>query len=172
MSYQERRIIVNTLGGAGVIAAYCIYAFGRYQSGAVAAADLKFWASTMLIFIGIGIVALIVIQIIFHILSSIGITVMTKIRDEQADDKQIEKVVEQTIKAEMVEDEMGRLIELKAMRVGFVIAGIGFVTGLVSLALGYSTAVMLNILFLTFSGGSVLEGMAQLYFYQRGIAHA
>ncbi len=168
MSYQERKTIVSLISGALVVAAYCIYAFGRAQSGAVDASDLKFWAGAMLTFVGIGIVVTIVIQIVFHILMSIGIAVKKTIRNEKVDDKEIEK----TINAEMVEDEMDKLIELKAMRVGFVIAGIGFVTGLLFLFLGYSAAVMLNILFLSFSGGALFEGAAQLYFYRRGVTHA
>ncbi len=168
MSYQERRTIVSLISGAFVVAAYCIYAFGRAQSGAVDASDLKFWAGAMLTFVGIGIAVTIVIQIVFHILMSIGIAVSKTIRAEKVDDKEIEK----SINAEMVEDEMDKLIELKAMRVGFVVAGIGFVTGLLFLFLGYSAAVMLNILFLSFSGGALFEGAAQLYYYRRGVAHA
>ncbi len=168
MSYQERRTIVSLISGALVVTAYCIYAFGRAQSGAVDAGDLKFWSGAMLTFVGIGIVVSIVIQIVFHILMSIGIAVKKTIRAEKVDDKEIEK----SINAEMIEDEMDKLIELKAMRVGFVVAGIGFVTGLLFLLLGYSAAVMLNILFLSFSGGALFEGAAQLYFYRRGVTHA
>jgi hypothetical protein len=167
MSYHERRTIVSLISGALVVAAYCIYAFGRLQSGAIDATDLKFWASAILTFVGIGVAVSIIIQIVFHILMSIAIAVKKKIRDEQCDDKEIEK----SINAEMVEDEMDKLIELKSMRVGFIIAGIGFIAALVSLAVGYSAAVMLNILFLSFSGGSLLEGVAQLYFYRKGVAN-
>ncbi len=168
MSYQERKTIVSIISGAIVVAAYCIYAFGRAQSGAVDASDLKFWAGAMLTFVGIGIAVTVVIQIVFHILMSIGIAVKKTIRDEKVDDKEIEK----SIDAEMVEDEMDKLIELKSMQVGFVVAGIGFVSALLSLILGYSAAVMLNILFFSFSGGAVFEGVAQLYFYRRGVKHA
>ena len=167
MSYQEKRTIVNILSGALLLAAYCIYAFGRYQAGAVEAGDLKFWAGTILIFIAIGIVATIIIQIVFHILMSIGITVQKKIHNEQVSDREIEK----SINFDMIEDEMDKLIELKSMRIGYGFAGVGFIAGMVALVLGYSTAVMLNILFLSFSGGSLLEGFPQLYFYRRGIAN-
>lgn len=167
MSYQEKRTIVNILSGALLLAAYCIYAFGRYQAGAVEAGDLKFWAGTILIFIAIGIVATIIIQIVFHILMSIGITVQKKIHNEQVSDREIEK----SINFDMIEDEMDKLIELKSMRIGYGFAGVGFIAGMVALVLGYSTAVMLNILFLSFSGGSLLEGFTQLYFYRRGIAN-
>lgn len=167
MSYQERRTVVSLISVVAIMAAYCIYAFGRYRAGLVAEGDLKFWASTILIFLGVGIAVAIVIQIIFHILMSIAIGVQMKMRDEQMDDREIEK----SIQIEMVDDEMDRLIELKAMRVGFTIAGIGFIAGLVALTLGYSAAVMLNILFLSFSGGTILDGATQLYFYRRGVTN-
>jgi hypothetical protein len=168
MSYQEKRTITSIITGALVLAAYCIYAFGKYQAGAVPPGDLKFWATTILIFIGIGIVVGIVIQIVFHILLSIAIAVTEKVRDANCDDKEIDR----SISAEMIEDERDKLIELKSMRVGFFFAGFGFVAALVSLILNYSPMVMLNIMFISFSAGSILEGFVQLYFYRRGIAHA
>jgi hypothetical protein len=168
MSYQEKRTIVSIATGIIILAAYCFYAFGQYQSGAIPPGDLKFWARTMLVFIGIGIAASIIIQIVFHILLSVAIAVQKKIQNEKCEESEIEK----SIGVEMVEDEMGKLIELKAMRVGFIVAGIGFVTGILALVLNYSTVVMLNILFFSFSGGSVLDGFVQLYFYRKGIQHA
>ncbi len=163
MSYQEKKTIVSVATGILILAAYCIYAFG----GAVmAAADgLKAWAVTILIFIGIGVVASIVIQIVFHILLSISIAVRKKIQDGEMDDKEVERSIER----EMVEDEMDKLIGLKSMRVAFVIAGIGFIAALVSLVLGFSPAVMLNILFISFSAGAIIEGITQLYYYRKGI---
>lgn len=145
--------------------AYCTYVYGKYQSGAIAADDLKFWAGAMLMFIGIGIVAGIAIQIVFHILLSVAIAVQEKVRNGMCDDEDIEK----TIGAEMITDEMDKLIELKSMRIGFSVAGIGFVAALVSLILNYSPAVMINIMFVSFSAGSLLEGFTQLYFYRKGV---
>jgi hypothetical protein len=167
MSYQEKRTITSIVTGALVLGAYCLYTFGKYQTGAVIPGDLKFWASTMLFFIGIGIVAIIVIQIVFHILLSISIAVKEQIQNGQVDDKQIEK----TIGAEMVEDEMDKLIELKSTRVSFIFAGIGFVAALLSQVFNYSPVVMLNILFISFNVGSLFEGFAQLYYYRKGIHH-
>jgi len=71
----------------------------------------------------------------------------------------------------MVEDEMDKMIDLKSTRIGFIFAGMGFIAALVSLILDYSPVVMLNIMFFSFSMGSLLEGFAQLYFYRRGIHH-
>lgn len=168
MSYQEKRTITNIFTGAVVLIAYCIYAFGKYQAGLVEPGDLKFWASTMLIFIGIGIVVTIIVQIVFHILLSVSIAVQKKIQDVNFDESEIER----SIKSEMVEDEMGKLIGLKSERIGFITVGFGFILGLFSIVFNYPAAVLLNILFISFSLGSILEGFANLYYFRRGIQHA
>jgi len=165
MSYQEKRTITSIITSLIVLTAYCLYAFGRYHSGTVIQGDLRFWAITMLIFVGIGIAATIIIQIIFHILLSMGIAIKKEMKGEP----NVEKEIEKTIKLEMVEDERDRLIDLKATRVSDVLAGIGFIAALFSLVLQYSPVVMLNILFITFSVGSILEGFAQLFYYRKGI---
>ncbi len=165
MSYQEKRTIATIFSGVIILAAYCIYAFGKVHAGAASLDDLKFWATTMLVYLGIGIAVTIVIQILFHILLSISIAVKEKIHDQQSSDKEIDKKIE----VEMVEDERDKLIELKSMRFGFAVAGIGFVGALISLILNYSPAVMLNILFLSFGIGSLFEGVGQLYYYRRGV---
>lgn len=164
MSYQEKKTIVSILTGILLLAAYCIYAFGKVQAGVAAPDDMKFWATAILIFIGIGVVASIVIQIVFHILLSIAVAVKEQVRSGKCDNKKIEE----TIELEMIEDERDKLIGLKSMRFGFAIAGIGFVAALVSLVLNYSSAVMLNILFVSFNIGTIIEGFVQLYFYRRG----
>ena len=167
MSYQEKRTVTSIITGAMILAAYCIYAFGKLRAGNVTQGDLKFWAGTMLVFIGIGIAVTIVIQIIFHILLSIAIAVKEKVKNGNCDDAEIEK----TIKSEIVEDEMDKLIELKSTRIGYYFAGAGFVAAIASLVLNYSPMVMLNILFISFSTSAIIEGFAQLYFYRKGIHH-
>lgn len=165
MSYQEKKTIVSILTGILLLSAYCIYAFNKVHSGMVAPDDMKFWATAILIFIVIGVVASIVTQIVFHILLSIAITIKEQVQNGKCDDKEIEK----TLELEMVEDEMDKLIGLKSMRIGFAIAGIGFITALVSLIMNYSPTVMLNIIFISFCIGSMIEGITQLYFYRKGI---
>jgi hypothetical protein len=165
MSYPEKRTIVSIITGALILVVYSVYAYGKYQAGLTAAGDLKFWAGTMLLFIGIGIVANIIIQIVFHILLSISIAVIEKVKDVNFDEKLIEKSIEN----EMVTDEMDKLIELKSLRVSFVVAGIGFIAALVSLMVNVSPVLMINILFISFNVGSLIEGCTSLYFYRNGI---
>lgn len=165
MSYQEKQTAVSFLSGFLLLIAYCLYAFNPARLAAIQPGDLKPWAVTMLVFIAIGIGATIIIQIVFHVLLSISLAVQTKIQDVDCDDKEIER----NIRREMVEDERDRLIGLKAMRFGFIAAGVGFVCALLSLLFNYSAAVMLNILFLSFSAGSLVEGLGRFYYYRKGI---
>ncbi|MDP2814631.1 MAG: hypothetical protein Q8S15_03775 [Erysipelotrichaceae bacterium] len=167
MSYQEKRTIVSIISGLIILSAYSLYTYGKYKSGVVIEGDLKFWAGAMLLFIAIGIVSTIIIQIVFHILLSVTIAVKAKVNNEDCDDKEIEK----SIQSEMVTDEMDKLIELKSSMVGFIVAGIGFVLALLLIFLDYSAVVMINVMFASFSLGSLFEGFTQLYFYRRGIKH-
>lgn len=162
MSYQEKKTFTSIATGVLVVAAYCIYALGKIQSQSADLNDLKFWSITMLIFIGIGVAASIVIQIIFHILLSISFAV------KEGTDKGVEK----KMKGEMVEDEMDKLIELKSMFLGFCICGAGFIAALVSLALDCPAGIMLNILFLSFFLGSLSEGVMRLHYYRAGVKNA
>lgn len=165
MSYQEKRIIVSIVSGLLILGAYFLYTYQKYQSGMIIEGDLKFWAGAMLLFIAIGIVSTIIIQIIFHILLSVTMAVKAKVNNQDCDDKEIEK----SIQSEMVTDEMDKLIELKSSMVGFIVAGIGFVLALILIFLDYSAVVVLNVMFVSFSVGSIMEGFTQLYFYRRGI---
>jgi hypothetical protein len=165
MSYQEKRTIFTVLTGLVLLIAYGVYTYGKVQSGYNGVEDLRFWATTMLVFIGIGIVLTIIGQIIFHILMAISIAVKEKVNSADCSDEQIEK----SINSSMVTDEMDKLIELKSMRIGFFFAGVGFVVGLILLVLNYSPIVMLNLLYVSFSLGSLLEGLLQIYYYRKVI---
>lgn len=164
MSYQEKKTLASITSGALILAAYCLYAFNPANTPE----DLKAWATTMLIFIAIGIGATIIIQIVFHILFSIRVAIQQKFQNNDCDDKDIEK----NIKLEMVEDERDKMIEMKSNQVGFGVAGFGFIAALLSLVFNYSPVVMLNILFITFSFGSICEGFYQFILYRRGYSHA
>jgi hypothetical protein len=161
MSHQEKRTITNLIAGALVLAVYCVHVWGKYQAGLLDPADLQAWAGQMLIFIGAGIAGTIIIQILYHIVFAVCIAA----REGKCDDAGINKKIESSL----VEDEMDKLIELKSLRVGFIMGGLGFLAGLVVLAAGGAPALMLNILFISFSAGSILEGFAKLYFYRRGV---
>jgi hypothetical protein len=154
MFYQQKRTIASMISGILILTAYGIHAWRTFREGTVDMGnDLRYWAITMLIFIGIGIVATIVIQIIFHIINAVVNEVTTGVQDED----------------QLVQDEMDKLVELKATRNGYVVAGLGFVSAMLTLVLRLPPGVMLNVLYLSFALGSIFEGASQLYYYRRGI---
>jgi len=165
MSYQIAKTVTNILSGIVVLVVYLFYVSSRYQADLLVMDELKSWAQIMLIFIGIGIAMAIVVQIVFHILFSIGIAVNQSIKNGSCNDQEIEK----TIELEMVEDEMGKLIELKSMRVSYIIVGVGFVASLFLLFFDYPAFIALNVLFASFFAGGILDGFTQLYYYLRGV---
>ena len=163
MSYQEKKAIVSLVTSALLFSAYCVYAFGK--AGMAHLNDLPFWAKTILIFIGIGIVALIIIQIVFHILLAVGKAVQKKIKDENIDDEEIEH----ELKNEIVEDEMDKLIELKASKIGYSVLGFGLIAALVAVAFGASAVVLVNLVFASAWAGSFIEGLVQIRYYRKGV---
>jgi Na+/citrate or Na+/malate symporter len=169
MSYREKNVLTSITAGLVILASYVFYGYSQYQLDPEIMLDMKFWAETMLKFIGVGIIVTIIVQIVFHILYSIWISISENIKSEikgkgQVDDKKIER----KIKAEFVEDERDKIIELKSLRVGFAFAGTGFVAGLFALYFDQPGGVMLNITFLSMMIGSILEGITQLFYYRRG----
>lgn len=168
MSYKVKSTIMSLVIGILLMAAYGIYAAGKVNSGAASMDDLKFWASSMLLFIGIGVAAMIVMHIILSILLSIGKAIRQTVETGKTDDKAIEK----SLQLDMVEDEMDKLISLKSMRVGYAIGGLGFIAALISLVMGSPSGVMLNIMFGSFFAGSLIESLAQLVYYRRGIKNS
>jgi len=172
MNYHEKKTIVTSVMGIIVSISYLFYAIIKFNEGTAESLTLKFWAARILIFIGIGVGAIIVSLILFHIFYSIYLAIKLKMENAEMSDKEIEDQIALMIKTDTVEDEMAKLIELKSMRIGFAFSGIGFVLALISLLLNYSPVIMINILFMSFSVGSALEGFVQLYYYRRGIRHA
>lgn len=163
MSYQEKKIATMLATGAAVLAAYCLYAFGKSGPRATAPGDLRTWAVAMLAFIGISVVAGIVIQVIFHILLSVSIAAK-----EAANGR---KEFDRAINAEIVDDERDKLIDLKFSRISLACCCAGFIAGLAALALGYSPVAMINLMYIIFSAGCIAEGAAKLRYYRRSASN-
>lgn len=168
MYYQEKKTIVSIFSGILIMAAYSIYGISKYlEIGDSLLSDLKFWATAMLAAIGGGIIVAVIIQIIFHIILAVANEVSKEVsKKAKIEGKDID--YEETEISDF-EDEMDKLIALKAMRNSFIFVGIGFVIALLSLYMKMPTAIMLNIIFASFSIGSLFEGLSQFYFYRKGV---
>ncbi|HPJ02397.1 MAG TPA: hypothetical protein PKU80_06125 [Candidatus Limiplasma sp.] len=158
MYYQQKKSIVSIVISVILLSVYYIYIIGKLNAGAVTLDDAKFFAVTMLIFIGIGIVATIAVQIIFHILFSISIAVQEREKDSET--------IEHVVKAAMVEDERDKLIDLKSSRITVIVSMFGFVVGLLLLALDYPFGVMLNIFYGAAGLGAIGEDVSKLIYYR------
>jgi uncharacterized membrane protein len=164
MSYQEKRTLTTLIATVLVYLAYALIAFGRYGL----ADPLRDWARIMLIFIGVTVIAMILVQILFHIFLSVGISVRETLRDRDVDTDRIDAALQ----GEFVEDERDKLIALKSRQAGFIISGLGFFAGLIALLLGGPASLMLNILYGAFFLGAVAEGVMNLVIYRRKVSYA
>mgnify|MGYP000920175533 CR=1 FL=1 len=152
MTFKSKRTIVSMITGLALFVGYYLYVLKKLAPGSE---DLIAWAIATLIFIGVSVVAQIVILILFHIAMSIGMAVI----DQERDGEKIERL----ISSSTLEDEMDKMISLKADRVNLICASIGFMAalGLVALAL--------QILFAAFAAGSVISGGVSVYLYEKGV---
>jgi len=161
MSYKSKRMVAGLLVNIALVVGYVIYAFKTVAS---TGDNLQVWALAMLVFIGASIVAIIIIQIIFNIVVSIGITV----READCDDKK----AGQLIQSSMMDDEMDKLIVRRANYATFVAIGIGFIAALAVLALGLSAVLALHLIFGSLLLGAIIGGVMSIYYYEVGISHA
>ena len=158
MTYNSKRTLVSMVMGIILVIAYIFYALG---AKAPAQDNLSAWAMLMLTFIGIGVVGVIVIQILFNVLFAVGIAV----KNQPCEDKEVERIVSAT----MVEDERDKLISLKSTHVGSICAGLGILTCLIVLALGHSALTGLHVVLAATVIGSLSEGIASIFLYERGV---
>jgi len=161
MTFKSKRTIATLIAGIILIIVYIIYATGKF---APAPEDLKSWAVTMLIFIGIGIAAVIIIQILFHIVFAIGLAAK-----ERAQGRSPDQNVERELSSEMIKDEMEKQIALKAGNIGHWFAGLGVIALLVALASGISFVLALHIVVGAFVFSGIAEGIASIYLYEKGV---
>lgn len=177
MSYQEKRIGVSVVSGLLILVSYCIYGVSRFKVlGTGLLTDLRFWATTMLVTIGLGIAVMMLIQLVLHIFLAVSSEVKKEIRkriseSEQCGSKSYQGRSCEDLEMMDKEDEMDKLISLKASNYSFGVIGFGFVVALVTLYYQMPPAIMLNIMFVSFMLASLLEGLLQLRFYRKGIYH-
>ncbi|RLD48378.1 MAG: hypothetical protein DRI97_18945, partial [Bacteroidetes bacterium] len=136
------------VSGVLITAIYSIIILNRHNDGTIDLTnDYSKWGVIFLVFIGVSIVARIIINIIFHILNAIA----TREQDVP------------------VRDERDKLIELKATRNSYYIFVSGFVVSVISLAIGMPVYVI----FIAFVGfgliAEIIDNASQIYYYRKGI---
>ena len=148
MTYQEKQNIVNIFSGLLITPIYAIMVYQRHLQGIFdLTEDYRTWGVIFLIFMGVSVVARIIIYIIFHIINAIAT------REEELP----------------VEDERDKLVKLKATRNSYYVFCGGFVLAVISLAIGMPVYGI----FIAFVGfgliAEIVDNSSQIYYYRKGI---
>lgn len=148
MSYQEKQNIVNIFSGLLITVIYSLIIFQRHKQGRFdLTEDFSTWGVVFLIFIGVSIVARIIIYIIFHIINAIAT------REEEMP----------------VKDERDKLVTLKATRNSYYVFSGGFALSIISLAVGMPVYGIF-IAFVAFGLiAEIIDNGSQIYYYRKGI---
>ena len=158
MSYNSKKSIAGMAAGIITVAVYVVYVL---EGGAPAGEDVQAWAKLMLIFIGIGVAAQIVVQVVFHTVLEAGI----EIREHGGDCLKMKKMIDATV----AEDERDKLINLKSLRVGYICSGFGLMIALFMLASGAPVVIALHFVVGAAVIGSLAEGCAAVIFNEKGV---
>jgi len=148
MSYQVKQNIVNILSGILITAFYALIILQRQQEGQFnLKEDFDTWGVIFLIYIGVSIVARIIIQIVFHIINAIAT------REDKVP----------------VTDERDKLISLKATRNSYYVFSGGFVLAVMSLAIGMPVYGIFIAFVVTGLIAEITDNGSQIYYYRKGI---
>src|SRR5690606_22290900 len=125
MSYQEKRSIVYLISTFLIVGLYFVYVFRLYPELSLnTATDFSFWGRTILLLFAALVVINIITLIVFNIINYIAT------KDESS--------------CATIEDELDRLIELRAVRNSNGVFMIGFMLSVGTLALDMPPYVMFN----------------------------
>ncbi len=148
MDYREKENIVNIFSGILITAIVGWVVYQRHLDGRFdLTEDVGTWGVIFLIFMGVSIVARIIIYIIFHIINAIA----TKEQDIP------------------VEDERDKLIKLKGTRNAYYSFSSGFVLGIIGLSVGMPFYGIFIVFFITGLISEIVDNGTQIYFYRKGI---
>lgn len=160
MSYHSKRTLASIFFGCCLVAAYVFYVFGMRPE---VANDLAAWARVVLAFIGSGVIG----AIIVHLLTLVNYSVKVSAEERHLSDQEVNRVVNDTL----VEDEMDKLIGLRASRIGYYLAGFSLIVAIAALALGVFPFAAFHIVLGGFFLGSLVEGIMSIYLYEKGVQH-
>ncbi len=148
MTYQEKKSVVNIISALLITGVYSWIIYQRHMAGRFdLTQDYRKWGTIFLIFIGVSIVARIVIYIIFHIINTIATREMEV----------------------PVTDERDKLIELKATRNKHFAFSLGFALAILSMSLGMTPVILFIAFFASCLISEIVENISQIYYYRKGI---
>lgn len=148
MSYHEKENIVNIFSSLLITAIYALAIYHRHLDGRIdLTTDFRSWGVIFLVFLGVSIVARIIIMIIFSIIN----TIATR---------------EENIPAP---DERDRLIKLKGVRNSHYAFASTIWTGFIFLAVGLPVYWLVIIFIISGLIAELVDNGSQLYYHRKGI---
>lgn len=147
MSYREKENIINIFSGLLITTAFGWNIYQRHLEGNFdLTQDFSTWGKIFLIFIGVSIVARIIIYIIFNIINAIAT------RQEDIP----------------IEDERDKLIKLKATRNSHYVFSGGFVLSILGLAIGMPIYWIFIAFVISGLLAEIIDNGSQIYYYRKG----
>lgn len=148
MSYQEKENVVNIMSAIVVASILWSVIYQRQLDGQFdLTQDFQAWGVVFLVFMGISIIARVIIYIIFHIINAIA-TRGDKIP---------------------IEDERAKFIKLLGVRNSHYVFSGGFVLAIIGLALGMPLFWIFVIFVISGLLSEIVDNGTQLYFHRKGI---
>jgi hypothetical protein len=148
MTYQEKKSIVSVFSTILIFAAYCLYMYPRHPEGGLASTEtFRYW--------GFFILALTLISIIAHIIISIIFNIIFRMMTNEKEPR--------------FEDELDKLIALKAHRNSFFLFIIGFLLAMGTLVMYQPSQVMFIILIASGFIADLTGSISKLYYYRKGV---
>lgn len=148
MPYRERMNIVNILSGLLITPVYAWIVYQYYLDGRFdLTEDFRAWGKIFLVFMGVSILARIIIMIIFHILNAIA----TREKDIP------------------VEDERDKPVKLKSTRNAYYVFAISMMVGFLLLATGMPVYGLFIVFVINGLVSEIVDNGSQIYYYRKGV---
>jgi ABC-type phosphate transport system permease subunit len=148
MSYNEKENIINIFSGLIIAIGYSWIIYQKHLSGQFdLTTDFEKWGIIFLIFMGVSIVARIIIYIIFHIINAIATG-----KEEK-----------------LISDERDKLIKLKATRnAHYSFFGV-FMLAIIALAIGMPVYGIFIAFVIASLISELIDNFSQIYYSRRGV---
>jgi len=148
MSYEEKENIVNIFSSLFISIGYAIIIYQKHLQGQFdLTTDFSTWGIIFLIFMGVSIVARIIIYIIFHIINTIATG-----KEEKE-----------------VSDERGKLIKLKATRNTYYAFSAGIMLAIIALAIGMPVYGIFIAFIVSSVISELIDNGSQIYYNRKGV---
>ncbi|QHW35252.1 hypothetical protein GZH47_24030 [Paenibacillus rhizovicinus] len=148
MTYQEKKSIVSIISTSVIFLSFSAYKHARYPAeGLNAQETLHYWGSFVLV--------LTLVSILAHIAISIAFNMIYRLTTGE--------------KEPSFADELDKLIELKANRLGFFVFILGFLLAMGSLVADQPLQAMFIILIISGFISDLAGSISKLYHYRKGV---